>query len=84
MEYIGGDYVVYYGLDFDLMCYFNFMKLVKEIDNYYVIDELYYLVFGKNLKNGFRRVYDSKEVLEMVEYVRKEGEVFLYVVYVVE
>lgn len=84
LEYIGGDYVVYHGLDPDLMCYFNLMKLAKETDNYHAIDELYYLVPGKNLKNGLRRVYDSKEVLEMVEYARKEGEVSLYAVHVVE
>ena len=48
------------------------------------IDEIYYLILGKILDEGLKRVYDDKEVLEMVDIVVANRFIDLYVVHGVD
>ena len=45
------------------------------------IEEIYYLIIGKSLGEGLRRVYDDKEVLQMDEIVLENGCMDLYVLH---
>ena len=48
------------------------------------IKEIYYLIQGKSLDDGLRRVYADKEVLQMVEIVLAYGCIDLYVLHGVD
>ena len=51
---------------------------------YMKIDEIYYLILGKSLDEGLKRVYNDKEVLEMTDIVAKNRFIYLYVVHGVD
>ena len=48
------------------------------------IDEIYYLIPGKSLDEGLRRVYNAKEVLEMIDIVVANRFINLYVLHGVD
>ena len=48
------------------------------------IEEVYYLIPGKSLYEGLRRVYNNKEVLQMSEIVLGNRPIDLYVLHGVD
>ena len=48
------------------------------------IDEINYLIPGRSLDKGLKRVYNDKEVLEMADIVAKNMFIDLYVVHGVD
>ena len=53
-------------------------------ESYMKIDEIYYLIPGKSLDEGLRRVYNDKKVLEMTNIVATNRFIDLYVVHEVD
>ena len=66
-------------MDPDKLCWFWLEELAKKCGPYMKIKEIYYLIPGKSLEDGLRRVYADKEVLQMAEIVLAYGCIDLYV-----
>ena len=58
--------------------------MAKKCGPYVKIDEIYYLIPGKSLDEGLRRVYNDKEVLEMIDIVVANRFIDLYVLHGVD
>ena len=68
-------------MDPDELCWFWIEELAKKCGPYMNIKEIYYLILGKSLEDGLRRVYVDKEVLQMAEIVLAYGCIDLYVLH---
>uniref|UniRef100_A0A803LIX4 PB1-like domain-containing protein n=1 Tax=Chenopodium quinoa TaxID=63459 RepID=A0A803LIX4_CHEQI len=55
----------------DELCYWELLELGTKCGDYINIDALYYLVPGKSLADGLRKIAGDAEVLEMGEIVMK-------------
>ena len=60
------------------------LVLAKKCGPYMKIEEIYYLILGKSLEEGLKRVYDDKEVLQMSEIVLGNRCIDLYVLHGVD
>ena len=83
LQYLGGE-ERRFNVDPDELCWFWLDELAKKCGPYMKIKEIYYLILGKSLEDGLRRVYADKEVLQMVEIVLAYGCIDLYVLHWVD
>ncbi|KAK9732443.1 hypothetical protein RND81_04G000600 [Saponaria officinalis] len=76
--YVGGK-IKNFEEDSDELCWFCLEELALKCDIYKKINRIYYLLPGKSLEEGLRKVYNDKEVLEMIDIVAKNKVIDLYV-----
>ena len=81
--YLGGE-ERRFNVDPDELCWFWLEELAKKCGPYMKIEEIYYLIPGKSLEEGLRRVYAGKEVLQMAKIVLAYGCIDLYVLHGVD
>ena len=68
LQYLGGQERAF-NVDPNELYWFWLEELAYKCGPYMKIEEVYYLIPGKSLEKGLRRVYDDKEVLQMSEIV---------------
>ena len=83
LHYLGGK-ERRFNVDPDELCWFWLKELTKKCGPYMKIEETYYLILGKNLKDGLRRVYADKENLHMAEILLTYGCIDLYALHGVD
>ncbi|KNA06637.1 hypothetical protein SOVF_179230 [Spinacia oleracea] len=83
--YLGGK-IRTFEVDLDELCWFWLVDLAKKCGegSYQKIEQVFYLVPGKNMNNGLRRVYSDTEVLEMTAFAKKNRCIDLYVLHGVD
>uniref|UniRef100_A0A803M6I5 PB1-like domain-containing protein n=1 Tax=Chenopodium quinoa TaxID=63459 RepID=A0A803M6I5_CHEQI len=65
----------------DELCYWELLELGTKCGDYIKIAALYYLVPGKSLADGLRKIAGDAEVLEMGEIVMKHRSIDVYVLH---
>uniref|UniRef100_A0A803L2T9 PB1-like domain-containing protein n=1 Tax=Chenopodium quinoa TaxID=63459 RepID=A0A803L2T9_CHEQI len=65
----------------DELCYWELLELGTKCGDYINIVALYYLVPGKSLADGLRKIAGDAEVLEMGEIVMKHRSIDVYVLH---
>ncbi|KNA09920.1 hypothetical protein SOVF_149160 [Spinacia oleracea] len=82
-QYVGGQARTFQ-VDIDELCWWYLLELVEKCGKYGKVEEIYYLLPNKGLKDGLMRVYTDKEVLEMAEVVLKYRSIELFVLHGVD